>query len=124
MLPILAGIVLLLGLVNTFLFNKIASSFFTTNWALDSLLGACLGSFFAGNPINSYIIGGELLEYGVSMFAVTALIISWVNVGLIQLPAEITALGWRFALVRNTASFILSIIIAIFTVTVLVLFSG
>ena len=124
MLPVLAGIVLLIGLANTFVFKEFISSFFTSNWALDAILGACVGSVFAGNPINSYIIGGELLEHGASQFAVTALIIAWVNVGLIQLPIEIAALGWRFALVRNVASFILSVFIAVFTVTVLFLFSG
>ena len=60
-----------------------------------------------------------MLEYGVSLFAVTALIIAWVTAGLVQLPAEIAALGRRFALTRNAVSFALSIAIAIFTVVVL-----
>lgn len=123
MLPILAGIVLLIGLANIFLFKEFASSLFTAdNWALDSFIGAFAGSFFAGNPINSYIIGKELLEQGASLVAVTALIIAWVNVGLVQLPAEIAALGFRFALVRNIVSFFLSIIIAVLTAGTLFLF--
>ena len=104
--------------------KELISSIFSGNTALDSLWGACLGSILAGNPINSYIIGGELLEYGVSLFAVTALIIAWVTVGLVQLPAEIAALGRRFALTRNAISFILSIAIAIITVVVLNLIKG
>ncbi len=86
---------------------------------LDTLWGACFGSILAGNPINSYVIGGELLKYGISLFAVTALIITWVTVGLVQLPAEIAALGRRFALLRNALSFVLSIPIAILTVMIL-----
>ncbi|MEA3414771.1 MAG: NifB/NifX family molybdenum-iron cluster-binding protein [Thermodesulfobacteriota bacterium] len=124
LLPVLTGVVLLIGLLNSFMSKNLLSSVFSGNIATDTLLGACLGSIFAGNPINSYIIGGELLEYGISLFAVTALIISWVTVGLVQLPAEITALGRRFALVRNTVSFALSLIIAIFTVAVINIIGG
>lgn len=124
LLPILVGVVLLIGLFNAFVSRGLLSSIFSGEMALDTIWGACIGSILAGNAINSYIIGGELLEHGISLFAVTALIISWVNVGLVQLPAEIAALGRRFALVRNGASFILSIVIALLTVVVLNLVKG
>jgi predicted Fe-Mo cluster-binding NifX family protein len=124
LLPIMLGVVLLIGLFNAFVSREFLSLMFSGNKIQDTLLGACIGSIFAGNPINSYIIGGELLEYGVSLFAVTALIVAWVTVGLVQLPAEIVALGRRFALVRNAISFLLSIIIAIITVSVLDLIIG
>jgi predicted Fe-Mo cluster-binding NifX family protein len=116
LLPVLTGVVLLIGLFSSFISKELLSSVFSGNIAIDTLLGASLGSIFAGSPINSYIIGGEFLEYGISLFAVTALIISWVTVGIVQLPAEIAALGIRFALVRNAVSFALSLIIAFFTV--------
>ena len=119
LLPILVGVVLLIGLFNTFVSKDFLASIFSGNLALDTLWGACFGSIIAGNPINSYIIGGELLKYGISLFAITALIITWVTVGLVQLPAEIAALGRRFALLRNGLSFILSIPIAILTVVIL-----
>ena len=118
-LPILVGVVLLIGLFNAFVSKDFLASIFSGNMALDTFWGACFGSIFAGNPINSYVIGGELLEYGISLFAVTALIITWVTVGLVQLPAEIAVLGKRFALLRNGLSFILSIPIAIITVVIL-----
>ena len=124
LLPMLAGVVLLIGLFNAFVSKKFLSYLFSGNRALDALWGACFGSFFTGNPINSYIIGGELLEYGVSLFAVTALIVAWVTVGLAQLPAEISALGGRFALVRNAISFALSIAIAFATVGILNFITG
>ncbi len=124
LLPILVSVVLLIGIFNAFVSKELIYSIFSGNTALDSIWGACLGSILAGNPINSYIIGGELLEYGVSLFAITSLIIAWVTVGLVQLPAEIVALGRSFALVRNAVSFILSIAIAIITVVVLNLIKG
>ena len=119
LLPVLAGVVLLIGIFNAFVSKEFLSSIFSGDMALDTLWGACFGSIFAGNPINSYVIGGELLKYDISLFAVTALIITWVTVGLVQLPAEIAALGRRFALLRNGLSFILSIPIAIITVAIL-----
>jgi hypothetical protein len=75
-----------------------------------------VGSISGGNPITSYIIGGELRQQGVSMLAITAFIVSWVTVGIIQMPAEALMLGKRFAIVRNAVSFFISIVIAILTV--------
>jgi len=119
LLPILIGVVLLIGLFNAFVSEELLTSIFSGNVAMDTLWGACFGSIFAGNPINSYVIGGELLKYGISLFAVTAFIVTWVTVGLVQLPAEIAAFGKRFALLRNGLSFLLAIPIAIVTVLVL-----
>ena len=119
MLPLLGGVILLTGLLNVFASKVLLSSVFSGHPVWDTLYGACLGSILAGNPINSYVIGGTLLDRGVSLFAVTAFILAWVSVGLVQLPAEIAALGRRFALLRNALSFILTIPIALITVMVL-----
>ncbi len=124
LLPVLIGVVLLIGLFNSFMSKELLSSVFSGNIAKDTFFGACLGSIFAGNPINSYVIGGGLLKYEISMFAVTALIISWVTVGIVQLPAEITALGKKFALTRNVVSFFLSLVIAVFTVLTVNIIGG
>jgi len=124
MLPILFSVVLLMGLLNTLVPEKLLASLFSGSAILDTLWGACLGSIIAGNPVNSYIIGGELLKHGVSLFAVTALIITWVTVGLVQLPAEMAALGRRFALVRNAICFILAVPIALMTVVILNIVTG
>lgn len=119
LLPILIGVVLLIGLFDVFVSEESLTSIFSGNVSLDTFWGVCFGSIFAGNPINSYVIGGQLLKYGVSLFAVTAFIVAWVTVGLVQLPAEIAAFGKRFALLRNGLSFLLAIPIAILTVLIL-----
>ena len=124
LLPILAGVVLLIGLFNAFVSREVISLFFSKSKALDTIFGACLGSIFAGNPINSYVIGGELIERGVSLFAVTAFMSAWVTVGLIQIPAEMAALGKRFALVRNAIAFVLSLGVAYTTVVLLNFVNG
>jgi predicted Fe-Mo cluster-binding NifX family protein len=122
--PVLFGVVLLIGLFNTFVSEEVLASVFTGNTFLDTLWGACFGSIIEGNPINSYVIGAILLENGISLFAVTAFIVAWVTVGLIQLPAEIASLGLRFALLRNAFCFVLAIPVAILTVILVNLTSG
>ena len=115
-LPMLISIVLLIGIFKTFVTPEMTSTVFTGNLLSDSLLGAGIGSISAGNPITSYIIGGELINEGVSLIAVTAFMVSWVTVGFIQFPAEAKILGKKFAITRNLLSFIFSILIALATV--------
>jgi predicted Fe-Mo cluster-binding NifX family protein len=116
LLPILVGVILLMGLFNSFIPKEYLSSIFPGNVLLNTLIGTGFGSILAGNPINSYLIGNQLLEQGVSLFAVTAIISAWVTIGLVQLPAEMAALGKKFALIRNALSFALCTIISILTV--------
>ncbi|HEY91984.1 MAG TPA: hypothetical protein G4O07_09160, partial [Dehalococcoidia bacterium] len=123
-LPILLGVVLCIGLFNAFISQEALASIFSGNVVLDTLWGACFGSILAGNPINSYVIGAALLNHGISLFAVTALIVTWVTVGLVQLPAEIASLGFRFALLRNALCLVLAIPVAILTVMILNFFVG
>lgn len=124
LLPMLISVVLLIGLFNTFMSKGLLSYIFSKSPVLDTLFGTCFGSIMAGNPINSYVIGAELLNYGVSLLAVTGFIIAWVTVGIVQLPAEIAALGAKFALLRNALCFALAILIAFLTTTILFLVSG
>ena len=119
MVPVLLGVILLIGLFKTYITPELISSVFTGELLRDTIIGSVIGSISAGNPITSYIIGGELLKEGVSLFAVTAFIAAWVTVGVIQLPAEAFILGKRFALTRNVLSFILAILVAIATVVTL-----
>lgn len=116
--PILLGVLLLLGLVNTLVPKEFFSRIFTGNKVLDPLIGALFGSIAAGNPLTSYLIGGELLKNGISLVAVLAFIVSWVTVGTVQLPAESLMLGRRFALLRNGISFLMAIAIAVLTVLI------
>ncbi len=123
-LPVMMSVVLLLGLFQAFVGIDVIASLFSGQGLWDTFGGAFAGSLFAGNPITSYIIGGELLAQGASLYAVTAFLVAWVTVGLIQLPAEIDALGMRFALIRNGLSFFASLCIAGVTVAVCRVFFG
>lgn len=112
-IPVLLGVLLLISLVNASVPPEVYAGFFTGNPLIDPVLGALFGSIAGGNPITSYIIGGELVAIDISITAVTAFILSWVTVGLISLPAEMEILGRRFAIARNLVSFIFAIIIAL-----------
>jgi uncharacterized membrane protein YraQ (UPF0718 family) len=114
-LPVLIGVLLLISLIIYFLPKKYLNLLFTGNAIIDPVIGAVIGSILAGNPLTSYIIGGELLKHGMSLLAVTAFIVSWVTVGIVQLPAESVMLGKKFAIVRNCMSFIMAVIIAVLT---------
>ncbi|MBW2965978.1 permease [Candidatus Woesearchaeota archaeon] len=117
--PMILGTILLISLIASLIPKSFYTTFFSQNKWLDSFIGSLVGSISAGNPITSYIFGGELLSQGVSLLAVTAFLVAWVTVGLIQLPAESAILGKKFALLRNITAFVLAIIVAIITILIL-----
>ena len=86
---------------------------------LIGFIGGVIGSISIGHPITSYIFGGEMLKQGVSLIAVTAFLVAWITVGIIQLPAESAILGKKFAFLRNFTAFISAIIVGIITVVIL-----
>ena len=112
-LPRLAGVILLLGLFRGFVPEEKLLSLFSGSIFRDTLWGAGLGSILVGNPANSYIIGNSLQEAGVGLAGAAALMLAWVNVGIIQIPAEADALGLRFALIRNATAFVMVILMAL-----------
>ncbi|RLB70816.1 MAG: hypothetical protein DRH07_07805 [Deltaproteobacteria bacterium] len=112
-LPNIFAVVLLSGLIMEFVPMNRLSEFLGGGILTDGFVGAGIGSISIGNPLVSYVLGGELLDQGVSLVAVTALLVSWVTVGSIQLPAEIQTFGARFALLRNALSFLFAILIAV-----------
>ncbi len=112
-LPMVLGTILLVGLISALIPKSFYLNLFHGEDFSDSLIGALVGSISAGTPITSYIFGGELLKQGVSLIAVTAFLVSWVTVGVIQLPAESAILGKKFALIRNAASFVFAIVVAL-----------
>jgi uncharacterized membrane protein YraQ (UPF0718 family) len=118
-LPIIIGMLLATSLVITVFPEQISAGLFGNGDILDALLGTSIGSIAVGHPLASYLLGGELLRGGVGLVAVTALLVSWVTVGIVQLPAESLLLGGRFAITRNLVCFLTAFIIAFMTVSTL-----
>lgn len=119
MLPILMGVILLINLSITLIPNNFYKTIFTGNNILDSLIGGMLGSISAGNPIMSYVIGGELITQNINLLAITSFMLTWVSVGLLQLPAESLMLGKKFAIIRNIVSFFMALIISLLIILTL-----
>jgi len=117
-MPMLTGVLLLVSLLHQFFKNNY-QHWFSGNLILDPFIGAIAGSISFGMPVTSYVVGGELLHAGVSLLAVTAFIMSWTTVGLIMIPLEASALGIRFAIIRNILNFIFALLVAIATVSTL-----
>lgn len=118
-LPIILGVIMLVSLFIVVVPESFYGKVFTGNKIIDPLVGSIFGSIAAGNPISSYVIGGELLKQGVSLIAVVAFILAWVSVGVIQLPAESLMLGKKFAFTRNILAFITALVISVLTILTL-----
>ncbi len=120
-LPILLGVLLLISLFQTLITNDQLIILFKGNLLVDSFVGASIGAVLAGNPITSYVLGGEFFDAGVSIMAISAFIVAWVTVGVVQLPAEILLLGKKFALLRNFFSFLSAVLIGVCTYLILLI---
>ena len=118
-IPIIIGMLLLSSLLVTLFQDEISAGLFGNGALVDTLFGGVIGSIAVGHPLASYIIGGELLGSGVRLSAVTALLVSWVTVGFLRLPAEAMFFGYRFAVYRNLIGYVSAVAIAFLTVTTL-----
>ena len=122
--PMLLAIVGLVGIFETYITPEMIHTLFSGKVVNDTLVGTAAGALSVGQPFLSYIISGELLQEGISMYAVTAFILSFVTLGVIQLPLEFSIFGARFTLIRNILSFIFALLIAYLTTQTLQLLQG
>lgn len=118
-LPMLFAIIGLVGLFQAAVTPQMLHSLFSGSPLQDTVIGTLIGAVSIGQPFLSYIIGGELLNEGISLYAVSAFILAWVSIGFIQLPMEWAIFGRRFTLVRNLLSFIFALLIACATTVTL-----
>lgn len=118
-MPMLLSVIGLMGLFEALVTPEMIHSLFKGSALSDMLIGTGVGAISVGQPFLSYAIGGELLNEGVSLYAVTAFILSFVTLGLVQLPLEWALFGTRFTLIRNILSFIFALLISLSTVYVL-----
>ena len=117
-MPMLIAIIGLVGLFETIITPQMLHSLFSGSALKDTLIGTLAGGVSVGQPFLSYIIGGELLQEGVSLYAVTAFILSFVTLGVIQLPLEFSLFGARFTIMRNLLSLLFALLISWVTVAI------
>lgn len=118
-MPMLLAVIGLVGLFQATITPQMIHSLFSGSPLQDTLIATLVGGVSVGQPFFSYIIGGELLKEGISLYAVIAFILAWVTLGVVQLPLEWTIFGSRFTIVRNLLSFIFALLIAWATATTL-----
>ncbi|MGB5444340.1 MAG: hypothetical protein WBM99_02445, partial [Psychromonas sp.] len=122
-MPMLVAVIGLVGLFQAAVSPQMLHSLFGGSPLQDTLTGTVIGAVSVGQPVFSYIIGDELLEQGISIYAVSAFILSWVTLGIIQLPLEWVIFGRSFTILRNLLSFIAALLIASATAVTLSLLS-
>lgn len=121
--PMLVAVIGLVGLLQTILTPEMIHSAFSGNAVYDMFIGTVVGGVSVGQPFVSYILGGELLKEDVSLYAVSAFILSWVTLGVVQLPLELSLFGTRFTVVRNILAFVFAFVLSFLTVVTLEVFS-
>ena len=113
--PMILGVIGLVGIFKAFITPAMLSSLFVKNTFYDTFIGLLAGAVAVGQAIISYILGGELLKDGVSMYGVSAFILAWVTLGIVQLPLEASVLGIRFTILRNILAVVFTFIISVAT---------
>ena len=122
MTPMLVAVILLVGMMQTYVTSDMLSNLFGYTIATDILTGTFIGAISSGNPAISYIISDGLLQEGVSLYAVSAFILGWVTLGIVQLPAEFSVFGFKFALYKNILTLLSTLFVAFLTVVTLKVF--
>ena len=115
MLPILLGVLLLTSILAQYITDLLHTGLFGYHPITDAAIGAGIGGIAAGQPVISYLLGGELLSNGVGIAGVSAFVISWVTIGVTNLPLEIRVFGSRFAIFYHLTSFILACLFGLLT---------
>ena len=111
LLPLLIAVFGLVGLFQEFLPPQLVSQWLgKSSGMLALLIGTAAGAISIGPPLAAYPLAGSLLDAGAWPPAIAAFILSWISVGIITLPFEAQTFGSRFALLRNSISFIVAML--------------
>ena len=114
--PMLIAVIGLVGLMQIYVTPDILAKFFGHGSIIDTLAGTFAGAISMGQGLLSYVVAEGLMEQGVSHYALSAFILSWITLGFVQLPAEASVFGLRFTFYRNVLTLFSTIIIAYATV--------
>ena len=110
--PMLLAIIGLIGLFKTYITPEMLKTLFNGSALHDMLVGIGVGGVSVGQPFLSYLVGGELLDNGASFYGVTAFILSFVTLGVVQLPLSFSIFGLRFTLIQNVLALLFSFVLA------------
>jgi uncharacterized membrane protein YraQ (UPF0718 family) len=115
-LPMIFAVIGLVALMQTYISPDMYACLFGYSTFLDTLAGTFVGGISVGQGMISYVIAEGLLDAGISLYAVSAFILAWVTLGLVQLPAEASVFGLRFTIYRNILALVSTVVVAYITV--------
>jgi len=112
-LPLLLGVILLIGLMLAILDTKLISRIIgEKSGAFGVLLASIVGSITLIPGFIAFPTAALLLESGAGYVQIAAFVQTLMMVGIVTLPMEIKYFNKKVAILRNVISFILSIGVA------------
>lgn len=109
-LPFFVAVFGLIGLLQVLLTPSATQRWLGSgSGVLAPLYAAVFGGLATGPPAAVFPLGKFLLTQDASVAAVATLLIAWVAIGTVTLPAEVRFFGARFAFSRWALAFVLSV---------------
>jgi uncharacterized membrane protein YraQ (UPF0718 family) len=109
LIPMLLGIIIIVAMLKqAWIFESISKYINNNFWWV--VLADIFWSISVWNTINSYIIADSFWKIDNYILVITAFLISWVTVWIIQIPAESYFFGKKFVILRNILSFLFAIV--------------
>ena len=110
MLPFFIAVFGVIGLLEVLLApHQVQSLLGPQQGVLAPIYAALFGGLATGPPAAVFPLGRYLLGQHASIAAVATLLIAWVAVGTVSLPAEVRFFGARFAISRWALTMIVSV---------------
>ena len=110
----IVGILLLIGLILTFIPPEvIKSTLGESNTFISTIVSALAGSITLIPAFVAFPLVGSLVDAGASIVPAVAFLTTLTMVGLVTFPLEKREFGLKFATIRNIFSFVFAIMIAL-----------
>ena len=110
----IVGILLLIGLILTFIPPEvIKSALGESNTFISTIVSALAGSITLIPAFVAFPLVGSLVDAGASIIPAVAFLTTLTMVGLVTFPLEKREFGLKFATIRNIFSFVFAIMIAL-----------
>ena len=115
-LPFIFSIFLLVGLFDVYIPKSAVTSVIGRGRGFLAIINSALFGAIVGGPVSSvYPLGALLLQKGTTLAVAAVFMNSWIMVGFISMPFEISIFGKKFVLVRNVLVLVGAIIIGMLT---------
>jgi uncharacterized membrane protein YraQ (UPF0718 family) len=109
------AILFLIGLILTFMPPETIKQFMgKSNSLISTIIFALVGCITLIPAFVAFPLAGSLVKAGANIVPVVAFLTTLTMVGIVTFPLEKKEFGKKFALIRNSLSFVFAIIIALF----------